>query len=118
MKIKSILKVGLIILAVVVIGLVAGLFLGSGDSQGEEYIFRLAKPLFAAELNALDGIEDEAGIAAYFEASTSITLSDVRDVYRTIEVETSSYIIGSVEVPNYLESDDVPLQLLNPANLV
>jgi len=52
-------------------------------------------------------IEDEAGISAYFQASTSISLDDVRDVFRTIEVETTDYIIGSVAVINYPESEDV-----------
>ncbi len=52
-------------------------------------------------------IEDEAGISAYFQASTSISLADVRDVFRTIEAETADYIIGSVPVANYPESEDV-----------
>ncbi len=50
---------------------------------------------------------DEAGIAAYFNANQPITLANVRDVFRTIEVETQDYIIGSVAVPAYPESEDV-----------
>lgn len=50
---------------------------------------------------------DEAGIAAYFNANQPITLANVRDVFRTIEVETQDYIIGSVAVPDYPESEDV-----------
>lgn len=50
---------------------------------------------------------DEAGIAAYFNANQAITLANVRDVFRTIEVETQDYIIGSVAVPDYPESEDV-----------
>lgn len=52
-------------------------------------------------------MEDEAGISSYFKASTSITLNDVKDAFRTIEVETANYIIGSVPVTNYPESEDV-----------
>lgn len=56
-------------------------------------------------------IEDEAGVSAYFQASSGISLDDVRDVFRTIEAETDNYILGSVPVANapetYPESDDV-----------
>ena len=52
-------------------------------------------------------MEDEAGISSYFKASAGITLGDVKDAFRTIEVETANYIIGSVEVTNYPESEDV-----------
>lgn len=52
-------------------------------------------------------IEDEAGISAYFQASTTINLDDVRDAFRTIETETTDYIIGSVAVGEYPESEDV-----------
>ena len=52
-------------------------------------------------------MEDEAGISSYFKASTGINLNDVRDAFRTIEVETATYIIGSVPVTDYSESEDV-----------
>lgn len=60
---------------------------------------------------AVAAIADEAGIAAYFDRGGAITLSQVRQVYRTIESETADYIIGSVEVKTtdyaYPESEDV-----------
>lgn len=47
--------------------------------------------------------EDEAGISAYFDAGTTINLNDVRNLFRTIEDETSQYIIGSVPISGYDE---------------
>ena len=53
-------------------------------------IFSLRAPPFVSVARAeadstASLIEDEAGISAYFQASTSINLGDVRDVFRTIE---------------------------------
>lgn len=71
----------------------------------------LQPPAFLAIANAEEAPTafpvDEAGIAAYFNANQPITLANVRDVFRTIEVETPDYIIGSVAVPDYPESEDV-----------
>lgn len=53
--------------------------------------------------------QDEAGISAYFKSASPVNLADVRGVYRVIEVETADYIIGSVPVPDYIESHDVHL---------
>jgi hypothetical protein len=46
-------------------------------------------------------------MSAYFSAGTTINLNSVRSVFRTIETETSDYIIGSVPVANYGETEDV-----------
>lgn len=75
-------------------------------------VFSLQPPPFigiarAETASGASSIEDEAGISAYFLASTAINLADVRDVFRTIETETADYIIGSVPVANYPESEDV-----------
>jgi len=51
--------------------------------------------------------QDEAGISAYFRAPFSITIASVRPAFRTIEYEDSNYVIGSVAVPDYPESEDV-----------
>lgn len=74
--------------------------------------FNLQAPQFVgiakAEMDSIASfMEDEAGISSYFKASTSIALNDVRDAFRTIEVETANYIIGSVPVTDYPESEDV-----------
>lgn len=63
-----------------------------------------ASPQDAAALTA---IADEAGIAAYFNAGSQISLASVRDRFRNIEAETNNYIIGSVDVQDYPESFDV-----------
>lgn len=52
-------------------------------------------------------LSEEAGISAYKQASGPINLDHVRGLYRTIEMETADYIIGSVPVPNYSEHFDV-----------
>lgn len=56
---------------------------------------------------ALADIADEAGISAWYEAPTSIDLDLARNAFRTIELETSEYIIGSIDTPNLPEHFDV-----------
>lgn len=52
-------------------------------------------------------LDTEAGISAYFKTAGAITISRVRSAFRTIETETSDYLIGSVPVPDYGEAEDV-----------
>lgn len=65
----------------------------------------------AQENSIASVIGDEAGIAAYFNAGITINLTDVRDIYRTIEhdplIGDPTYILGSVPVTNYNDSEDV-----------
>jgi len=66
----------------------------------------------AAPEAALASIFDsEAGIAAYFQSPDSINLATVAPLYRTIETQTAQYIIGSMAVPEYPESEDVHLYI-------
>lgn len=51
-------------------------------------------------------LDAEAGISAYFKATDPINIGQARGAYRTIEIETADYIIGSVAVPNYPEHYD------------
>ena len=51
--------------------------------------------------------DNEAGIAAYFKSPSAISLASVAPLYRTIETQTAQYIIGSMAVPEYPESEDV-----------
>lgn len=80
------------------------------DSQNDN-VLSLIAPAFVSEAYAdsetIQDIAEEAGIAAYYQAPSSITLSEVRSAFRTIEVETPTYIIGSVPVTNYPEDQDV-----------
>lgn len=52
-------------------------------------------------------IQDEAGIAAYYKAPNSLNLELVRPLFNSIELETASYILGSVTAPGYEEHFDV-----------
>jgi hypothetical protein len=73
--------------------------------------FVLKPPPFVGVAQAQEGVtafpQDEAGMSAYFRAPFPITIATVRPVFRTIEVETNDYIIGSVPVPPYPEAQDV-----------
>ena len=65
--------------------------------------FTLQAPMFVTSVKAETGsvasfMEDEAGISCYYQASSNITLDDVSDAFRTIEVETSDYLVGSIPV--------------------
>ena len=52
-------------------------------------------------------LEDEAGISAYTNVGEEINLANARTAFRTIEHETEEYIIGSVPLPDYAETEDV-----------
>ena len=85
---------------------------GAPATQDNNRVITLAPPSFLltadAEGKAINSfLEDEAGISVYFKAPTTINLSLARKKYRTIEVETPDYIIGSVPVGNNPESEDV-----------
>ena len=103
-----------IIVGLVVIVLIVsfGVVKQPSEQANTNTTFNLQAPHFvgvarAEEDSIASFMEDEAGISSYFKASTGIALNDVRDAFRTIEVETTNYIIGSVPVTNYPESEDV-----------
>jgi len=56
--------------------------------------------------NVLSDLAEEAGISAYYKAPTNINLDLVRDDFQTIEIETPTYIIGSVDVDDYEDEFD------------
>ena len=102
-------------LIIAVLGLILSLLSGSVSPAQRDGVLALEPPPFVGAANAADigvaSIASEAGMSAYFKASTAISLSAVRSAFRTIETETADYIIGSVPVANdpgsYYESDDV-----------
>lgn len=53
-----------------------------------------------------DRLDEEAGISAWFQTSGPISISQIAPVFRTIEVQTGDYIIGSVAVLSYNEHFD------------
>ena len=52
---------------------------------------------------AVDFPADEAGIAAYVKASSSIDLNDTKTAFTSIERETADYIIGTVPMWGHTE---------------
>jgi hypothetical protein len=112
MDTKGIRRLLLAGVVVAVLLLAFGLVGRPGTPAKGNNVFALQAPSFAGVALAntdsvTSTIENEAGISAYFQAPTSINLSSVRSVFRTIEAETADYIIGSVAVPNYGEEWDV-----------
>lgn len=51
-------------------------------------------------------LEEEAGISAYSQVS-NVDLDAAEDAFKNVEKKTEDYIIGSVALPDYGESDDV-----------
>ena len=101
----------LIVLVAVILVITFSLVRQPHTQYDDPVTFNLQAPLFVTEARAEAGsvasfMEDEAGISCYYQASSSITLDDVSDAFRTIEVETSDYIIGSIPVSDYPESSD------------
>lgn len=113
MSIRISRKVWLTSLLLLVVFLLTFGIIAQTNPIQEGNTFQLKQPHFVdvahADSDAItDFPVDEVGIAAYFEAPSTIDLNDVRPIYRTIEVETADYIIGSIAVPNYAsESEDV-----------
>lgn len=99
--------IGIILLIVVAV-----IFEDPSDrSKQDETGYHLLVPidLVAAQetdTNIGDILEREAGMSAYFQVPSGIELESVKSIFRTTEVETEEYIIGSVPVTDY----DDPLE--------
>lgn len=107
---KTILLISLAILLATVVA-----FAGKPDNKpGFELALQSPSFVQAASVETGTGapsevrnkLNNEAGISAYFKTSGSINLNLVRSYFRTIEMETADYIIGSVPIPNYTENFD------------
>jgi len=112
MKRISWIKVGIISITLLITLLAVGFFVlpaGRNDGRTE---YALKAPAFVQSARADDSfigqkLDEEAGISAYMQSTSQIDLQQVRSVFRTIEIETPDYLIGSVAVPNYAEHFDV-----------
>lgn len=110
--INRIVRIAIYFLLPLAIGLSAWLFL-VGPQENVAQTLTLTAPVFVQSARAegdttLAGIVNEAGIAGYFQTTGPITINnELRTAFRTIEDETSTYIIGSLTVPGYPESYDV-----------
>lgn len=99
-----------VVIFVGVIGLPVGLYvhnqakLGPGPSEADALTLELPALAQGEEASFL---EEEAGMSLYFNAAQALSLSTARGAFRTVESETSNYIIGSIALPGLLEADDV-----------
>jgi hypothetical protein len=92
-----------------------------GHPTGSSGVFSLKPPFMgvayaegsASPADIGEQLDEEAGIAAYYKSPDAITLSQVRAQFRTIEVETVDYIIGSVAVPSHPENFDTHVYVHN-----
>jgi len=66
----------------------------------------LAEPAFA---QAEDGhfLQEEAGMAAYMRTGQTIDVGKAKEAFRTIERQTTTYVVGSVALPDYTAAEDV-----------
>ena len=103
------------LIGVVALAVIAAVAFTGGNAAGPEHTLALQPPAFVqaaseessgtpAEIAAM--LSDEAGISAYMQASGAIDLSQVEGEFRTIETQTTEYIIGSVPVPDHPEHFD------------
>lgn len=91
---------------------VAVLAVTSARPPSQPGTIRLQPPALPGIANAVSNpaitsIVNEAGISAYFKTSGSIDLNTVKTLFRTVEAQTATYLIGSVPVANYPETEDV-----------
>lgn len=80
----------------------------------EDGALRLQLPPFVSVAHAQGGASfaaREAGIAAYIRSSSNINLATVVPFYRTVEVQTADYVLGSVAVTGYGDSHDVKVYI-------
>lgn len=83
-----------------------------GQAAAHRQEVKLIAPSFL-EVNSPTGttigemLDEEAGISAWYDAPDVIDLELVEPVFRTIELQTTDYLIGSVAVSNYPEIYDV-----------
>jgi hypothetical protein len=108
MSVKNTLRY--LLIAIIIVGLLLFLNLRPKTvipTTKADTILRLQAPPFVSAAEVQGIIEDEAGISAWFRTPSTINLNSVRSSFRTIEIETTDYILGSVPVPDYDESWDV-----------
>jgi hypothetical protein len=102
---------GLIVVAVIVVG-----FALPRSTQGDRNALPLSRPPFLDVAHAQEGqdavldigakLDAEAGISAYYKSTVPIDLNTAKTAFRTIEIQTSDYIVGSVAITGYLEHYD------------
>ena len=110
---KTVLQsIGLALLCLTVLQLLVWRFYPSTQAAVAPTSILLQAPSFVSIAKAQDAaiaatIGEEAGISAWYQAPSPINLGAIRSQYRTIERETADYILGSVPLAGYDESEDV-----------
>jgi hypothetical protein len=107
-------KISALLVAAIVIGSLGVYFYGGSGGNGSGKItdgglpYSFVNPAIAQ--GAMAGttfLEEEAGMSMYVNNSYSLDLSLAKTAYKTIEEETSDYIVGSLSLPNLPETEDV-----------
>lgn len=106
---NSKMKVSIVAVLIIIVGSL-GLYSyanrGTTTQSGEAYLF--IKPAFAQSMSTTPTfLDEEAGISLYVNIGRSIDLVVAKTVYKTIENETSNYVLGSLSLPDLPETDEV-----------
>ena len=118
---RGVWKVSAVLTALVLVVSGVAMFGYSGTNEEGKGLISLVAPPFigAAGASPAGGgggaapragttfLEEEAGISAYTNVGETIDLKKAKTAFRTIEYETDEYIIGSVPLPDYPETEDV-----------
>lgn len=106
-------KVDVLLVAILIFSFLGVYFYASNSGEsdivadrGQTFLF--VNPVFAESLSGgTTFLEEEAGMSIYVNVGGSLDLSVAKAVYKTIEKETSDYIVGSFSLPNLPETEDV-----------
>jgi hypothetical protein len=98
----------LIVGGILAFGLLGGLFIGHSPSEEPgidigSNSFSLVAPAFAQGIPSDQFPMNEAGISAYVNANQGIDLGKARILFKGVEADTGSYIVGTVELPGHTE---------------
>jgi hypothetical protein len=113
---RRIISIAFLVFALILTLVLAFTLVVKPDQQAKtQNSLALKAPAFVEEAQAEDSpeafnigayLDQEAGISAWFKGS-AINLSSVRSLFRTIELDTADYIIGSIPATGYVEHFDV-----------
>lgn len=106
------LKVCVFLAAILACGFFGVYFYTGGGGGGIDMVAEAAQTLPLANPTITQSalttfLDEEAGMSVYTDVGQSLDLSKAKAEYKTIEKETSEYIVGSVSLPDLPESDDV-----------
>jgi hypothetical protein len=117
MKLFRMRQIGLVVLGVLIVVAIAAVTTGSLVPQNQlitntNQKLTLTRPPFMQSAQAsmpqdiAAMLDQEAGISAWMLSPSPINLTNAANAFRVIELQTSDYIIGSVDLVNYTEHYD------------